>query len=151
MSATTTIQVTQKLRRKLAHRKEHERETYEDVIERALDAAEHRGPGLTHPTWQAIAEVKDSLRAAYGARFERLILFGSTARGEATVDSDIDLMLVLHGDVDVSKEIRKIVDQTYDIDLRRGTLTSVVPIALGDFLTRGSPLLMNVRREGVVV
>lgn len=147
----TTIQISEKARRRLASLKRDPRETYESVILRALaaggkaDAAPREGP-----TWTVIAEVKRALQALYGERFERLVVYGSVARGEASARSDIDLLLVLHGDVDVGAEIDRIREATYDIDLRHGTLASVIPMGLGDFLARVSPLLMNVRREGIV-
>lgn len=36
----TTIQVSEKLKRRLARQKEHPRQTYEEVIQRALDLLE---------------------------------------------------------------------------------------------------------------
>jgi len=155
MAVTTSIQLTEKVRRRLASLKRDPRETYESVILRCLaaeSASPRLAPGATDrdPSWAVIAEVKKAARAIYGERLDRLIVFGSVARGEATKDSDIDLMLVLRGPIDVGREIDRIVDQTYAIDLKHGTLTSVVPISLEDFITRTSPLLMNVRREGIV-
>lgn len=150
----TTIQVSERLRRKLSGLKRDPRETYETVIQRSLAAQSATVAEVKRRdddgTWRAIADLKRIMQGLYGERFDRLIVFGSVARGEATKDSDIDLMLVLRGDVDVGREIDRIVENTYESDLRRGTLTSVVPISLGDFLTRVSPLLMNVRREGIV-
>lgn len=148
---STTIQVSEKARKRLAALKRDPRETYESVILRALAAGSGRAEGAARegPTWMVVAEVKRALQSLYGERFERLVVYGSVARGEATSRSDIDLLLVLHGDVDVGAEIDRIREVTYEIDLRHGTLASVLPISLGDFLARVSPLLMNVRREGV--
>lgn len=39
-----------------------------------------------------LAEMVDRIRSAF--RPERIILFGSTARGEATPASDVDLLIV---------------------------------------------------------
>jgi predicted nucleotidyltransferase len=35
----------------------------------------------------------------YGPRFDRLLLFGSQARGDAAEGSDVDVLVVLHGEV----------------------------------------------------
>jgi predicted nucleotidyltransferase len=151
---STTIQVSQRLRRRLALLRLDPRETYESVILRSLVKAspiarvDSKARGQD-PAWSVIAEFKKAVQALYGERFDRLVVFGSVARNGATKESDIDLMLVLHGDVDVGREVDRVADAKYEIDLRHGTLTSVVPISLGDFLTRVSPLLMNVRREGI--
>jgi predicted nucleotidyltransferase len=41
------------------------------------------------------ALVAEDLRQLYGQRLRQVLLFGSWARGDATDDSDIDLMVVL--------------------------------------------------------
>jgi uncharacterized protein len=47
------------------------------------------------------AELLDSVVAFF--RPQRVILFGSTARGEATLDSDVDLLIVLDDDAPADK------------------------------------------------
>ena len=37
------------------------------------------------------------LREIYGPRLKRLVLFGSQARGDATPESDVDVLVVLDG------------------------------------------------------
>ena len=44
-------------------------------------------------------ELKLDLQELYGDRLVKLILFGSHARGEANLDSDIDLLAVLKSPV----------------------------------------------------
>ncbi len=38
------------------------------------------------------------LKQKYGGRIERIILFGSVARGDSREDSDVDLLVVVDGD-----------------------------------------------------
>jgi predicted nucleotidyltransferase len=38
-----------------------------------------------------LGRIRTSLRAIYGDRIERLVLFGSRARGDARADSDYDI------------------------------------------------------------
>ncbi len=94
-------------------------------------------------------EFKRELRGLYGERLKDIILFGSYARGEARVDSDIDVMVVLRGDVAPGREIDRMIDIITDVNLKYGVLLSVVPMAEETYLRRNSPLLLNVRREGV--
>lgn len=151
----SSIQVSAKLRKRLARQKGHARSSYEEVIEDALDAAEAmRGPraaldDVAAPVAAAIVEVRDALVRAYGERVVRILLYGSHARGTATKDSDVDLLLVLRGEVDRARELARIVERTYDVLLERGIHVSVLPMAEDDFLTRATPLLINIRREGV--
>jgi predicted nucleotidyltransferase len=42
-----------------------------------------------------LRELKRSLIAFYGPRLKKIVLFGSYARGEATPDSDMDVLIVL--------------------------------------------------------
>ena len=50
-------------------------------------------------------ELKIGLKELYGDRLVKLILFGSHARGEANLDSDIDLLAVLKSPVSQVQEI----------------------------------------------
>ena len=85
----------------------------------------------------------------YGARLKNIILYGSWARGQATEDSDIDLAIILAGDVAAGKEIDRIIDAITELNLSWGVLISVFPVSEKDYLTLNSPLLINLRREGI--
>ncbi len=94
-------------------------------------------------------EFKRELRSLYGERLKDVILFGSHARGEAHAGSDIDVMVVLRGDVAPGREIDRMIDVITELNLKYGVLLSVVPVAEEKYLRRNSPLLLNVRREGI--
>lgn len=42
-----------------------------------------------------LCRIKTKLQATYGSRLKGVMLYGSEARGEATEDSDIDLLVLL--------------------------------------------------------
>ena len=96
-----------------------------------------------------LTEFKHELHNLYGERLKHVILFGSYARGEARVDSDIDVMVVLRGEVAPGREIDCMIDVITELNLKYSVLLSVVPVAEEKYLRRNSPLLLNVRREGV--
>jgi predicted nucleotidyltransferase len=98
---------------------------------------------------KVLAEFKTEIKKVYGKRLKEIILYGSWARGKATPDSDIDLVLVLEGRVIPGKEIDRIIDVIAEINLKYGVLLSVYPISERNFSILNSPLLLNVRREGV--
>jgi predicted nucleotidyltransferase len=52
---------------------------------------------LAPTTRAAVDEFAARVRAHFGARLVRLALFGSHARGDATDDSDIDVLVIIDG------------------------------------------------------
>jgi len=95
------------------------------------------------------AEVKQALRRLYGLRLKQVILYGSWARGDATEHSDIDIAVVLGGEVSPALEIDRTTDIVFELNLKYGVLVSVYPVSEADYRNVNSPLLLNLRREGV--
>ena len=98
-----------------------------------------------------LREFRDGLERIYGSRLAQVVLFGSQARDEAEPDSDIDVMLVLHGAVDPHKEIQRLSSFTSGLSLSHDVVISCVYLSEDDFRNEQSPLMLNVRREGVLV
>lgn len=89
-AGTTTIEVPLPLRARLAKWKEHPRQSYHEVIQRALDALEARETKALDPL---VAKHRVALRiAARKNGIARIWLFGSRARGQARPDSDVDIL-----------------------------------------------------------
>ena len=98
---------------------------------------------------EILKEFKEEIEKLYGKRLKAIILYGSWARGEAKDESDIDLLIVLKGKVIPGKEIDRMIDIITEINLKYGALISIYPVSEEDYSTVNSPLLMNVRREGM--
>ncbi len=98
-----------------------------------------------------LSELNQALRRLYGTRLRQVILYGSWARGDATDDSDIDIAIVLDGDVSPTLEIDRTAGVVFDLNLKHGVLISVYPVSEVDYRKVSSPLLLNLRREGVPV
>lgn len=96
-----------------------------------------------------LAELRQHLDALYGARLAHVVLFGSHARGDAEPRSDIDVMVVLKGPFQAHEEIARTSVLTGDISLRYNVVLSRIFISSDRFQSEHSPLLINVRREGV--
>jgi predicted nucleotidyltransferase len=96
-----------------------------------------------------IREFKKEIKKIYGKRLRNIVLYGSCARGEAKEESDIDLIIILEGKVIPGKEIDRIINVISEINLKYGVLISVYPVSSKDFSAVNSPLLINVRREGI--
>ncbi|MBU2603988.1 MAG: nucleotidyltransferase domain-containing protein [Actinobacteria bacterium] len=98
-----------------------------------------------------LSDLEIELRALYGPRLVRLVLFGSQARGEADEGSDIDVLVVLVGPVDAWEEIERTGRIVSDLSLDHTVVISCVFIAEDRYRLEESPLLLNVRREGVLI
>ncbi len=96
-----------------------------------------------------LREFRERVANLYGQKLKSIILYGSWARGNATKDSDIDLAIVLEGNVVAGKEIDRIIDAVTEINLKYGVLLSIYPVSEEDYASLNSPLLLNMRREGV--
>ncbi|HIH69782.1 nucleotidyltransferase domain-containing protein [Methermicoccus shengliensis] len=98
---------------------------------------------------EVLEEFKKEIEKLYGDKLKEIMLYGSYARGDATEDSDIDLLIVLEGKVTHGKEIDRMIDIITEINLKYGVLISVYPVSEEDYKKVNSPLLINVRREGI--
>ncbi|MDP3105008.1 MAG: nucleotidyltransferase domain-containing protein [Candidatus Methanoperedens sp.] len=96
-----------------------------------------------------IEEFKTRLRELYGKKLKNIILYGSWARGDAKEHSDIDLAVLLEGEVNQGREIDRMIEIITDLQLRYNTLISVYPVSMKNYNSVNSPLLMNVHREGI--
>jgi predicted nucleotidyltransferase len=92
-----------------------------------------------------------AVRGAYGDRLQRVVLFGSRARGDADLESDIDVLVVLDEVLDFWKEHRRIGDLALEASEGAGTIVFAMPISRFEYEMRRSPLLFNVQREGIDV
>src|ERR1035438_1756888 len=99
---------------------------------------------------EILREFRDGLEQIYGSRLVRVVLFGSQARDEAEPDSDIDVMLVLQGAVDPHREIQRLSSFASGLSLKHDVVISCVYLSEDEFRSEQSPLMLNVRREGVL-
>ena len=98
-----------------------------------------------------LTELKASLVNLYGDRLFSVILFGSQARGEATPDSDIDVLVVLKERVLPVQEIKRMADIRLYFLLEFGELVSIMPMSLEEFSDRTASFASKVRREGITL
>lgn len=97
----------------------------------------------------AVTELRTKLERMYGERLRRVVLYGSYARGEQDAGSDIDVAVVLAGEVHAGREIDRMLDAVQEVNLAFDTLISIYPVSEEEYNTLRSPLLINLRREGV--
>ena len=100
---------------------------------------------------EILLEVKKKLTEIYKDQLKKVILYGSYARGDQRKDSDIDLAIILEGDISPFEEIDRIVDKIYDIELEHNLLFSIHPISEEKFEEEKNSFLLNVKEEGVLI
>ncbi|MBI1879372.1 MAG: nucleotidyltransferase domain-containing protein [Chloroflexi bacterium] len=75
---------------------------------------------------EAVKEFRAALEKLYGPRLKEVILYGSWARGEATPESDIDLIVVLAGEVIPGREIDRMIEVISEINLKYENLIELL-------------------------
>ena len=98
-----------------------------------------------------LARLRAEFEELYGERLVKMLLYGSRARGDAAVDSDTDVLVVLTGPVRPMEEIERTGETVANISLEFNEVISCVFVDQSDFASRNTPLLRNVRKEGVPV
>jgi uncharacterized protein len=91
------------------------------------------------------------LQQEYQDRFDRLILFGSWARADATPASDVDVLIVLHDSVNASAELHRTSQFVAQLCLDHNLLISRFFMPSSRFEVENSPLLRTIRRDGIVL
>lgn len=90
------------------------------------------------------------LRDLYGEeRYAGLILYGSYARGEADEGSDVDLLLLLEGEVDPVQEIIRMEDLKWPLALESGYVLSVLAVGAQEYHSSEEPFLWAARMDGI--
>jgi predicted nucleotidyltransferase len=93
-------------------------------------------------------ELGKQLGIAFGQRLRGVWLFGSEARGDATADSDIDLLVLLDGPVRQWQDLGCGIEATYEVSMKLGRPIHPLPVAWGEFDRSDFSLYRTVRKEG---
>jgi uncharacterized protein len=95
-----------------------------------------------------LRKFRAALDEVYGERIERVVLYGSRARGDARPDSDYDVAVFLTDLTDRWDEIDRIVEIETDILWETGAVINALPFRAGAYQER-TPLMHELRREGI--
>lgn len=99
---------------------------------------------------ETLRRARTPLEAAFGGRLKGVVLYGSAARADAREDSDIDLMVLLTGPVDWGRDLSRIVQAIYPLQLELpGRPMHAIPVD-SDMFRRGEhALYRNAQRDGI--
>ena len=101
-----------------------------------------------------LLELEEKLQRVYGNKLKAVILYGPVARGTATEESDIDIMVLVDG---TAQELRTFEDQlsdvSTDISIKYFKVFSIIDISYQEYMrwVNTSPFYRNVSKEGVIL
>jgi predicted nucleotidyltransferase len=96
-----------------------------------------------------LEKFKREITEIYQNELIQLILYGSRARGDAKIDSDIDILIVLKKPSPNKYKYQKVIDLISNLCLEYELLISCVYVSENQFQNEKSPLLINIHREGI--
>lgn len=108
-----------------------------------MSAADRRNVRAT------LSELQAALQELYGQDAPAIVVYGSHARRQAQLTSDVDVLLLYSRAVSRGQEIQRVSQILADLNLKRQVLISILPATLADYNNSASPFWANVRREGV--
>ncbi len=115
----------------------------------------NQAPGLLQISSPSVREALRDLEVELTKLFKGdspdILLYGSYARGQATPESDVDILLVFPYEIHPSFEIRRMSRILADINLRYQVLISVLPTTEHYYRHAQEPFWNNVRREGIPI
>lgn len=101
-----------------------------------------------------LEKLSASLRGVYGSKLKAIILYGSVARGTATPESDIDIMVLVDSSAEELKRYAdKLCDVSTDFALEYFKVFSIIDVCYAEFSKwkQVLPFYRNIANEGVVL
>jgi predicted nucleotidyltransferase len=95
-----------------------------------------------------LVRFRQALGEAYGSKLERVVLFGSRARGDARPDSDYDIAVLIHEPDSFGDETARLAMIGTDILFDIGAVINALPFHAGGYQKR-TGFMAEVRRDRV--
>ena len=96
-----------------------------------------------------LVRFRKGLDQIYGDRLERVVLYGSRARGDARPDSDYDVAVFLRDMPDRVAELYRLADLSTAILEDGGEFIHAMAYPAGFYDDEGMPLMYAIRAEGI--
>ena len=98
-----------------------------------------------------LIRIKEHLTRIYGNRIKRVVVYGSFAKGEADEESDVDIAVVVADKLSPNKVEKNLDELLFQILMEKRELVTVFVIPESKFNTYKSPLILNIKEEGVLI
>lgn len=96
-----------------------------------------------------LVRFRRALDEIYGDRLERVVLFGSRARGDADQNSDYDVAIFLKDMPDRWVELDRLADLRVKILEEEGPFFDILPYLSAAYKDQSTGLMYEIRRDGV--
>ena len=103
---------------------------------------------MTQQLSPILQNLRHEMEILYQDRLDSLILFGSQARGDANVDSDIDILIVLKDEIDSWTEIKRTGGIISQVCLDNSILVNSLFVSVKQLTTQDTALFRNIKKEG---
>ena len=100
---------------------------------------------------EAFCRMIPGFQAIFGTTLEQIILYGSTARGTQSEESDIDIAVIVRKHTEEMHD--QMIDLTVELDLEYNKVFSVLLIDYDNFREWEDvlPLYKNIKKDGVLL
>ncbi len=103
---------------------------------------------------EALGRFRAALRERFGDRLRELVLFGSQARGEATEESDVDLLVIVEGLTEAER--REVLDLAWAAGAAGAEYVCLSPLPyssdqIADLRRRERRLPREIAKDGIAL
>ncbi len=98
---------------------------------------------------EILGRIRQAVAAVAGDRLRGVVLYGSSARGDGSKESDIDVLVLLDGPVALWRDHQLLMRAVYPLVLDLGRSIHLMPVDASRYETVRFPLYENARREGI--
>lgn len=111
----------------------------------------NREPDIPANIKETVSDIVCKLKKEFRENLSTVLIFGSFARGDASLDSDLDLLIVLKKIKEHWKTDKKIHEIVYSCTFEKDRAIVVSPLLISEveFFTDRSPVILNIRKEGI--
>jgi len=96
-----------------------------------------------------LSRARALLQEALGDRLDGVVLYGSVARGDSSSESDIDLLVLLKGQINLWNDIQTIIRALYDLQLEIAIPIHAMPVRSDEFESGDYSIYRNAKAEGI--